>query len=317
MGHDRRKSDKKEHVSKTHTSKSSGSSKPPEKLSCRFLFQVSELRSIANLAPTVDDLQNQLPPQYPEEFDEKIYGNIFRYDNGDISVAHGLSLSQVRPEYNSEESESPRPSTIGYITDRVLNNENHQVEQLSESRWLPFESYSTVTMYNCGPFAPCLIRPGDASDPHDPVADLYPNFRMMHFFNHEGVSRASNSGNVRMVAGRNATWVGSLVPEAYNNHRAHNTSIGLGGEFSLLIGLMALAQPYGRCDDAFTDPQWARHRWTGRRNPSGWPRDTDPVRGVVVEIACEKTITEKHGPPGSTMEDIYRFEWQGLAVRDL
>ena len=174
----------------------------------------------------------------------------------------------MRPEYDSEASEPWRPSTIGYYTDRMLDDENHVV-QLSESRWLPFQSYSTVTMYNCGPFAPCLIRPGDASDRHDPVADLFPTFRMMHFLNRDGVSRASTSGNVRTVAGRNATWVGSLVPEAYNNIRTHTTSLGLGGEFSLLIGLMALAQPIGRCDEAFTDPQWSRNRWAGRRNPAG------------------------------------------------
>ncbi|KAK8110640.1 uncharacterized protein PG998_007097 [Apiospora kogelbergensis] len=238
MPHDHRKSDRKDHVPKAHTSKANGSSKSSGQVPCRFLFNVTELHYSANAAPVVDDLQNQLPPLYPQEHGGKLPGYIFRYDNGSISPAHGYSLSPVRPEYDSEASEPWRPSTIGYYTDRMLDDENHVV-QLSESRWLPFQSYSTVTMYNCGP-------------------------------------RASTSGNVRTVAGRNATWVGSLVPEAYNNIRTHTTSLGLGGEFSLLIGLMALAQPIGRCDEAFTDPQWSRNRWTGRRNPAGWPRDTDP-----------------------------------------
>ncbi|KAK8137566.1 hypothetical protein PG984_003059 [Apiospora sp. TS-2023a] len=238
-----------------------------------------------------------MPPRYAGEFGEKTYGKIFRYDNGDINVAD---------------------DTIGYFTDCVLNDEN-QVVQLSESRWMPFECYSTITMYNCGPFAPCLFRPGDASDDQDPLADAFQAFRMMHFLNQGqgGVSRASTNGNVRMVAGRDPTWVGSLVPEAYNNKRTHTQSLGLGGEFGLLIGLMALAQHRGQCDEAFTDPQWAGNRWTGRKPPPGWPRDTDSPRGVVVEIAIEKRLTDARGPPGSTLAEIYNFEWHGTAVREL
>jgi len=36
-----------------------------------------------------------------------------------------------------------------------------------------------------------------------------------------------------------------------------------------------------------------------------------------VEIACEKTITDKRGPPGTAMQDIYAFEWSGIAVREV
>lgn len=229
---------------------------------------MTELSYAATAAPFIDDLHNQMPPRYADEFGEKIYGKIFRYDNGDISVANEFSLSPDRPPYETEDCDVWRPSTIGYFSDCELNDEN-QVVRLSESIWMPFECYSTTTMYNCGPFAPCLFRPGDASDAQDPLADAFQAFRMMHFLNQGGVSRASTNGNVRMVAGREPTWVGSLVPEAYNNKTTHTVSLGLGGEFGLLIGLMALAQHHGRCDEAFTDPQWARNRWTGRKPAPG------------------------------------------------
>ncbi|KAK7911080.1 hypothetical protein PG985_013561 [Apiospora marii] len=211
-------------------------------------------------------LNNQLPPQDYSEFGPKIPGKVFRYNNGDISVANGFTVSPGRPYYDLDDEMSCRPSTIGYDTDRMLKDDG-QVVRLSERTWVPLQCYSTATIYNCGPFAPCLFKPGDASDPSDLMASEY-IFRMMHFTNEGGVSRAITNGGIRKVAGNNPTWVGSLVPDNYNDRRTSQVSTGLGGEFCLLIGLMALAQVRGNCDRAFaTEPKWHNNRWTGEEEP--------------------------------------------------
>ncbi|KAK8067251.1 hypothetical protein PG997_013998 [Apiospora hydei] len=295
--------------SRAFSSKSSGT------LPCRFLFTVTEVGYAANAVPCYDTLNNQLPPQDYEEFGQRIPGKVFRYNNGDINVAPGFAVSPGRPYYNPDDETSCRPSTIGYYTDRMLNDDG-QVVRLTERSWLPLQSYSTATMFNCGPFAPCLFKPGDASDQGDPMAREYV-FRMMHFTNEGGVSRVSTNGGIRKVAGNNPTWVGSLVPENYNDRRTGQTSTGLGGEFCLIIALMALTQARGQCDRPFTEARWDRNRWTGRRNPTGWPYDTDEPRGVVVEIALEKPDSNGNMPAGSNWQEIEKFEWFGIAVKEL
>lgn len=232
---------------------------------CRFLFSVTELSYSYNYTPYYDHLNNQLPPRSPLEFGPKAPGKVFRYNNGDISEATGFFPGVP---YYSPDDESWRPSTIGYYTDRVLGADG-EVVRLAERTWIPQECYSTVTMYNCGPFAPCLFKHGDASNSEDPLSSSFGDFRMMHFILEGGVSRASTNGGLRKVAGNSPTWIGSLVPETYNDRKTGQVSTGLGGELPLVIGLMALAQDVGRCDRAFTEPKWTRNRWVGRRNPTG------------------------------------------------
>ncbi|KAK7954754.1 hypothetical protein PG996_015561 [Apiospora saccharicola] len=315
MSHSHRSSRSERHGHRSHASKSSGSFKPSGSYPCRFIFTVTELSYADNATPYYDSLNNQLPPQDFTDFGPRIPGKILRYNNGDVSVAPGFAAVPGRPYYDADNENDWRPSTIGYYTDTILNNEG-QVMRLTERTWMPLQSYSTTTMYNCSPFAPCLFKPGDASDPNDPMARDYGDFRMMHFTNEGGVSRASANGGIRKVAGNNPTWVGSLVPDAYNDRKTGQVSTGLGGEFSLLIALMALAQARGHCDRAFTEQKWLNNRWTGRRNPIGWPNDDEEPRGVVVEIAYEKASDNGTMPPGSSWEDIQTVEWSGIAVRE-
>ncbi|KAK8041069.1 hypothetical protein PG994_014076 [Apiospora phragmitis] len=258
-------------------------------------------------------------PKTYNEFGQNIPGKIFRYNNGDISIATGLAGSLGRSAYDTDDDNPWRPSTIDYYTDRRVNDDG-QVVRLTERTWVPLQCYSTITMYNCGPFAPCLFKPGDASDGGDPLTSEYGTFHMMHFAtNNSGVSRVSTNGGTRKVAGNNSTWVGSLVPENYNDRRTSQVSTGLGGEFCLLIGLMALAQDRGKCDKAFTDPKWDRKRHPASEGISSLsgPYETDEPRGVVVEIAHEIPDGDGNLPVGNNDYEIHNFEWFGIAVREL
>lgn len=68
------------------------------------------------------------------------------------------------------------------------------------------------------------------------------------------------------AAGRNADWVGRLVPDSYRNPwRGSMPSGGLAGELSVILGLMGLSQPSRRAADAFTQQLWHDWRWRGPR----------------------------------------------------
>lgn len=75
------------------------------------------------------------------------------------------------------------------------------------------------------------------------------------------------------VAGRNPSWLRSLVPATYENHSAGApASRGLGGDLAILLGLMAFTAPLAngisRARTVFLPPyaRWRNRRWYGDRS---------------------------------------------------
>lgn len=72
------------------------------------------------------------------------------------------------------------------------------------------------------------------------------------------------------VAGRNPSWLRSLVPPSYENHSpVAPTSKGLGGDLAILLGLMAFTAPGGQgVSRASTVSQrWRNRKWHSDRAP--------------------------------------------------
>ncbi|RYP11863.1 hypothetical protein DL767_011266 [Monosporascus sp. MG133] len=88
-------------------------------------------------------------------------------------------------------------------------------------------------------------------------------------FEHDwGVSRISVGDEAELcVAASNPSWVPTIVSESYLHPGIKQASRGLGGDMATLIGLLALTQAPGHCDDAFAPGVWKRNIWRGKRHP--------------------------------------------------
>ncbi|KAI0835178.1 hypothetical protein F5Y06DRAFT_276892 [Hypoxylon sp. FL0890] len=183
------------------------------------------------------------PPETAVNYARELKGIVFRFHNGAVFPA---------TEYFWERSQG-KPGNIGF-------------RQSIHGPFTPCQHYKTTSVFDCGPLLPCIYNWADIT-----VADLKdnptPNERFWPLkFEHteDGVSEVTTMGK-RYVAGKNASWVGSLVPSSYEN-RQHFAipSRGLRGDLGVILGLMALTEPPGRADDAFRY-HWSNYRWIGQR----------------------------------------------------
>ncbi|RYP06467.1 hypothetical protein DL765_009476 [Monosporascus sp. GIB2] len=134
----------------------------------------------------------------------------------------------------------------------------------------------------------------------------------MRFEHDSGVSRISVGDEAELcVAAFNPSWVPTIISESYLHPQIKQASRGLGGDMATLIGLLALTQAPGKCDDAFAPGMWRRNNWRGKRHPDASPRGEDQRRGVIVHIAWlpDQDIHE-------AWWNLREFELHGVAVRE-
>ena len=214
--------------SKGGSSKASGSNNPV----VEFYFVVNEL-VLDERQPNFDQWGNPIPPNSQYGFTGEITGTVFRYQDGNVDHVPNMFWSRERWGDN------------GYIYDG--NNS-------------PLYGYSCGALFDCGSFLPCVV-----SDGVDPtvITNEAPMYFALHFAHHGGITRATNGSN-KYVAGRSPSWLGTLVSENYRNQDERSPpSQGLGGDFWIIIGLMALTQRRRHASDAFH--HWRHNRWNGRR----------------------------------------------------
>ncbi|KAI0471484.1 hypothetical protein GGR56DRAFT_73506 [Xylariaceae sp. FL0804] len=262
-----------------------------------FLFVVNELVLDPYAAPpTPDTWGNPNPPRSCMSYAFERPGHVFRYHNrvvqrapdnyswwrlGGQGTVGGIVVSYER-----------RDEASG----RIVENSEHLV------------AYSTTTVVDCGPFVPCVGAPGDAfaQDYHEG------DFRSLHF-NHDdahGLSRASIGGGEYKYVCRNASWLGTLVPETYRNLEQPLQQTGaLAGELGPLLGLMALAEPVGATDRAF-ERDWNGTRWRGSRQ--NVVSAHGPTRTVVVHVALDPE--DPNQDSSYAWESISYFEQHGWPV---
>lgn len=255
---------------------------------------LNEERATGGVPPRVDQWGNYLPPVAWEGYGAERTGQIFHYANGAINVAN--------PEFLWYRSAAGHAGSVGYWDLEI--DDQGQEQQV----FVPIPVHSTRTVFDCGPFLPSLVTPVDGSAEDDTL------WHALHFRHDENrVSRANPyAQGAKFVAGRNASWIPSIVPSHYTYpYGSAHHSRGLGGDFGVLIGLMALSQARGQINRAFGNGGWQNHRWSGTRTAISPAPDSSP-RGVIVYTFFEPGLDDD----GIDMarSAIYNFESTGIAV---
>ncbi|KAI1078687.1 hypothetical protein F5B20DRAFT_200493 [Whalleya microplaca] len=291
------KSHHKSSFSKTHRSSKSSSSGSSglqvRQINTTFLFVVNEVQLNQAYVPVADIWGNVTPPLTRHQYGPEIAGDVFKYHNGTVTRAQGYVWN--RPGIGEV-------GRIGYS--------RQATDQSGNMYWqfVPLEEYKTSSVFDCGPFLPYIYVDVDVTtmDNLDLNDAPYNRFWAVHFHHSDNnISRASHSGR-KFAVGRQARWIPSLVHENYKNLTNAPNSTGLGGELGPVLGLMALAEPQGRTNDAFYN-HWNNNHWSGQRQTR--VSQDGPPRGVIVHVA-----KEPGQQPGRTAEDIANFEWYGVAV---
>ncbi|KAI1391639.1 uncharacterized protein F4822DRAFT_442556 [Hypoxylon trugodes] len=249
-----------------------------------FIFVVNELE-LAEPYTThnIDPWGNPIPPSRASDYVGEKVGTVWRFDRGVIYPAREYVWSR---------------GAHGQLG--IIQYREHKFSA-PPFRNFPLEFYNMCTVFDCGPFLPCIYNRKDVT-----VLDAWDGFWPLKFSNAERVSEITDIGSNR-VAGRNACWVGPLVSNIYENgDESAEQSRGLRGDLSIILGMMALAEPPGHTDDAFRS-HWRHFRWTSQKPKYKVPDHMR--RGVFVYIATESG----HGS-GRTLEEISAFEQKGIAV---
>lgn len=278
-------------VTSTTAERHSAPGNPSSGSEVDFLFVVNELILDPEYPRAADRWGNLTPPETWDAYESEKPGCVFRYRNGLVTPEEAFIWH--RPSQGM-------PGRVGYWD--VYSDEGGHAVPVFHSLY----AYSTVTMFNCGPFLPCVYGTGDVSEDDGE----FDGWRALHFHHMNGVSQASPNGGSKCVAGRKARFIGELLPTVYTNHDPDSPpSRGMGGQAGLVIALMALSQSPGQIDAAFRHSKWDNNQWTGHRHDVAWPSTGDEPRGVIVHIALDtEERDEVH------VGAIREFEWQGVFV---
>ncbi|KAI0007351.1 hypothetical protein F4779DRAFT_515789 [Xylariaceae sp. FL0662B] len=287
--HHKGSSSKTPKSSKTSGSGSSGARVGQQNTS--FLFVVNEVQLNSAYRPVADIWGNLTPPLTKRQYGAEIPGQVFRYHNGVVTPAHGYVWNRT---------------SIG--TQGCIGYNDQYLDDTGNLYWdfVSLEEYRTSTVFDCGPFLPWVYVDVDVTTIENLDANdaPYNRFWAVHFSHSDHVSQATHTG-YKYAAGRHAKWIPSLVHENYKNLKNAPDSRGLGGELGLVLGLMALTEPQGRTNDAFYS-HWNNNEWTGQRATR--VSQDGPPRGVIVHVALDPD------QPGQTADEIWKFEWFGVAV---
>ncbi|KAK1762186.1 hypothetical protein QBC33DRAFT_289854 [Phialemonium atrogriseum] len=310
--HDRyQKSDKQVHTHAQATKSEKTGTTSSSSDNVDFLFVVNELRTHDTGDGLERDLWNDVIPfSSPNDYAEEAPGRVFRYRNGEVTDV-GQDYLWIRPGRGQE----------GCIWKWDALDQSSQ----------PMDVYKTYSVFRCWRFNPIIWTGSDVSVPSTerpgaPGAQFFSlHFRsppggVSEIWPSAGPNEAVQSPSVseiwppafRYVAGRDPSWMPSLVPQQYSNPFADAPrSQGLRGELPVILGMMALAQS----QSLFYPPtQWRKRQW--HRAPQTGEEDLNPgpdeaPRGVLVQICLDP-----QGGEGSTAADLHKFEWYTNVVKD-
>lgn len=264
----------------------------------------------------LDQWADVLPFPEASDYADEIPGLVFRYRNGEVTEA--ADYAWIRPH----------PGAEGCIC-RWTHGPDHGQ---------PTVVYKTYSVFRRWRFSPVFWVGSDISvhgiDHY--TADPQRMFISLRFYSPSpGVSQVDYRGE-RHVAGRDPSWMPSLVPHQYSNPFPNaSRSQGLHGELPVILGLMALSQGPG----FYPPTQWQRRHWRGDPQINQgrlvcilpWeragnimphenrflhqlaefsPGPNELPRGVVVQVCYDPENGE-----GATQEDISKFEWNSIAVK--
>ncbi|KAF2971340.1 hypothetical protein GQX73_g2195 [Xylaria multiplex] len=299
------KKSKTSHLDKNKDgSKSSTSTRNPPSsyggyLSLSFLFVVNELLLDPHARPNLDQWGTAMPPFDSNHYEGEAAGTVFRYHDGVVEVARGYYWERDVINLNS----TMRPAGSIYLAGG------------DDGRDPPWEmtKYSQYTVFNCWRPLPCVYMENDPLCTRIGPYSNGPPLTLMSFEEPDitGITHITTGGSSQVVAGRDPTWIPSLVPEMFRNpDRNAPVSRGLGGLLPVIIGQMALTQPHGHTDRPFLSRWWHNGHWR-RRDLGTTVSHPLSIRGVVVHVALD----EFENREGSTKETLENFE-AGAVVRE-
>ncbi|SPQ24990.1 aa5ff937-aba4-4b5b-a8cd-5d4dcf81ceb8 [Thermothielavioides terrestris] len=261
----------------------------PGTVPASFLFAVNEFQvdfepQPGEDHPLTDQWFNMVPPQRAEAYTGEYPGTVFRYRNGVVSPAPGYIW--YRPAMGQE----------GCIV---------RVNQAGGFDGCP-AVYRSQTVFACSALLPMIVTDGDASlgftflrrlCPCDTVFDeSYSTWSHLHFGggdNGEGISYVySCASGDPWVAGRDASWIPSLVPSVYRNTSPSAVpSRGLSGYLPIILALMGFHGRPGRASDVFSAHGWHQHRWTLSNRASNYlPKSGESPRGLYVQVCTDNLV---------------------------
>lgn len=140
--------------------------------------------------------------------------------------------------------------------------------------------YKRAAVFACNPLLPIMVCPMDPM-----VNDTTSQWELLNVFHPRhlpGVTQVAfedspldpGPGLARYAAGSDAAWMPTLLPETYKWPLEGRPSRGLGGELSIILGLMALSEAPGNTNNVFLGVNghrgmWHRNTWAHRRHPRG------------------------------------------------
>ncbi|KAH9909687.1 hypothetical protein F4778DRAFT_9509 [Xylariomycetidae sp. FL2044] len=288
------------------SSKSSKSSKPSVPayqssssrghLKTTFLFVVNELQLSDQYLPTADTWGNEVPPVRRAYYAPELAGEVYRFHNGTITPADNYFWH--RP------GGPGTPGNICYCSPAYDEDGNP-----AGVDFIPVEAYKICSVFDCGPFLPCVYAGVDPTIQDMAFNDAgYDRFWPVHFAHRGRLTRLDQQGPFKYIGSQSAGWLGSLVPTTYRNpDPAAPATSCLGGDLGLLLGMMGLAELPLQTNRIGL--HWNQYRWTGP--PRSLRTAHAPPRGVLVHIALEPNEScEGRGP-----EDLADFEAYETAVQ--
>ncbi|KAK3954762.1 hypothetical protein QBC32DRAFT_74130 [Pseudoneurospora amorphoporcata] len=283
-----------------------------------FLFSVNEYDvSYGNSPAPRDQWDNILPPLTKNGYRLADEAPVFRYRDGIISKAPEYVWRRLIP---GQPGGIYRQDENGRFVGQAFNYRAHSIFACSPC--LPFiVADGDISLYNS-----YMRHVGENSAPPY-VEDSARCWHMLHFDHNNGISQANGESYGRpWVAGRNPSWVPSLVPKVFKNHTEPQTlSRGLSGEISIVIGLMAFHSPLRRPGWVFEQRWWEQNSWQGPSSaPVYYPPQADAApRGFLVHVCLD--FCHVPGVPLDHFSESYHteqksiigtFEAQGAWVRD-
>ncbi|RFU31516.1 hypothetical protein B7463_g4822, partial [Scytalidium lignicola] len=269
----------------SHRRTSSSKSARSSASSTSFLFTVNEL--VTNDDPEVpgsvqqnlDDYGRWRPPQVVQGFHPQIPGHVYRWRNGDISLA------------NSYQWVTYSAGDPPYANGGIFRAQGQQPEY-----------YRAVTMFYCNQFDHFFATPGDATV-RDRESSTENDWHPIVFDNtQQNISYVDLGGGDDHLSVRRANWIDEVVPKAYRCVEDNAPEGGgLAGRLPLLVALVAFS-----CRGAnalrqvlIEDRAWRQYRWHRHRRPTG----RQHKRGMVVTVFLDPDNE------ASTRQTLYELEY--------
>lgn len=208
------------------------------------------------MSPDYDCWNNSLPPKHSEDLTlaSSARDPVYRYKDGNVfDVSGSYTAYRHRATDQSE-----------FTIFRDLSS-----PQSRESELHPCETYGEgTTVFNCGLALPAIILDADILS-HPPILDYYDtrrdtsnSWKPLGLSVDGEVTRINTFRESFKYVAPAASWIPSIVPELYRDLQAHAPHEGsaLGGDFGVIIGLMALGQAPDQVHRAFST-SWRGYQW--------------------------------------------------------